>query len=64
MQSHSSVWNIFSEGCVHSHGHCACVVTECYVNLYIMLSVLGSSSTGGHSIVYSIFFSSVVKNNL
>ena len=41
---------------MHSHEPCACEVTECCVNLYITLSVLGNSSTGGHSIVYSIFF--------
>ena len=41
---------------MYSHEHCACVVTECCVNLYIMLSVLGNSNTGGQSIEYSIFY--------
>ena len=56
VQYHLSVWKSFSGGCVHSHEHCACVDTECCVNLYFMLSVLGNSNTGGQSIEYSIFF--------
>ena len=51
-----SVCNSFSVGGVHSHEYCACVVTKCRVNLYIMLSVMGSSSTAGHSIVYNVSF--------
>ena len=41
---------------MHSHEHCAYVFSECCVNLYIMLSVLGNSNTGGQSIAYSIFY--------